>query len=705
MYGYNSGGTGNLRLDNVSLRGTVSATGSQTLTTSADYTETFNTLASAGTSSALPAGWSLNEQGTGAGSTYTAGSGDAATADTYSFGTAAADRALGGIASGSLQTRFGVCFTNQTGKAMGALGVSYTGEQWRRGGTSADSLVFEYKAGAIAINEGAGWTPLAGLNFRSLHSGSAAALDGNALANRAAVTGTVPNIGVGDGGTLCLRWTDVNASGTNDGLGIDDFTLSTILTATATTTGGAGWRLLGAPAGLSTAPTIVNTLVPLNLVQGVTGEYPNVSAANRNVRLGYDGTNFVAATSETDELVPGKGFIWYLFTAGGPTTPEQAQDAGATSYRRPLPLTFTGSTTVPGTAVTAMFDARVAGDGAYMLANPYPVAYDVDGTTEDDALLTLSTNYFVQDGSQSLTPKTRSGNASTLGGSEALVAPWQGFFVEYASRPAGAVTFTYGLDGARGASTGTLFKNAEATPAEIAFRVEGRTSGGADVRDGGNLVVLREDATDGWDRHDGSKFYMPSGTRVTAAFLGTHADGKERDKSVESRAPGAAATVPMTFTTTDAGAYRFTWDDAGTWPLGTAPVLVDDETGTRTRLDGAGEYRFASAAVYDSRRFSLDFGTATAAEAPIGAAALAFRALATPLRGTGTVTLDVPTAGMVEVRLYDLLGRLVATLHDGALTAGPHAFALDGGALPAGVYVLRAAASGSTATRSVIVVR
>jgi hypothetical protein len=44
------------------------------------------------------------------------------------------------------------------------------------------------------------------------------------------------------------------------------------------------------------------------------------------------------------------------------------------------------------------------------------------------------------------------------------------------------------------------------------------------------------------------------------------------------------------------------------------------------------------------------------------------------------------------VALYDVLGRRVGLLHDGALPAGSHTFRLDGRGLPAGVYVVKALA-------------
>ena len=48
--------------------------------------QNFNTLASSGTSTALPVGWHLLESGSGADATYTASDGSASTGDTYSFG-------------------------------------------------------------------------------------------------------------------------------------------------------------------------------------------------------------------------------------------------------------------------------------------------------------------------------------------------------------------------------------------------------------------------------------------------------------------------------------------------------------------------------------------------------------------------------------------------------------------------------------------
>src|SRR5687768_12165362 len=49
--------------------------------------QNFDTLATASTSSTLPAGWFISESGTNANATYAAGDGSSNSGNTYSFGT------------------------------------------------------------------------------------------------------------------------------------------------------------------------------------------------------------------------------------------------------------------------------------------------------------------------------------------------------------------------------------------------------------------------------------------------------------------------------------------------------------------------------------------------------------------------------------------------------------------------------------------
>jgi len=80
-----------------------------------------------------------------------------------------------------------------------------------------------------------------------------------------------------------------------------------------------------------------------------------------------------------------------------------------------------------------------------------------------------------------------------------------------------------------------------------------------------------------------------------------------------------------------------------------------------------------------------------------------------PEHGT-VISLDAPHATTASVQVYDLRGRVVRTLHSGALTPGTHRFIWHGKddthqRVAAGVYFIRAMAPGATMLRKVIFMR
>jgi len=190
--------------------------------------EDFNTLASTGTSSTTPAGWYFLETGTNANTLYTAGTGSSNAGDTYSFGAAGSgERAFGTLLSGNLVSTVGACFTNNTGSTINNLTITYTGEQWRQGGTNRqDRLDFQYSLDATGLATGT-WTDDDNLDFLAPNTGAVTgAYDGNAAANRVLLTDTITGLSIAPGGTAWIRWTDFNAAGADDGLGVDDFSIT-----------------------------------------------------------------------------------------------------------------------------------------------------------------------------------------------------------------------------------------------------------------------------------------------------------------------------------------------------------------------------------------------------------------------------------------------------------------------------------------------
>jgi probable HAF family extracellular repeat protein len=84
--------------------------------------------------------------------------------------------------------------------------------------------------------------------------------------------------------------------------------------------------------------------------------------------------------------------------------------------------------------------------------------------------------------------------------------------------------------------------------------------------------------------------------------------------------------------------------------------------------------------------------------------ALALAVAPNPVRTPAAVRLTLARAQTVRAAVYDLLGRRVALLHDGILSAGTHALRLDASTFVPGVYVVRATGvDGATATRTISV--
>ncbi|MEQ1912480.1 MAG: hypothetical protein ABMA15_26910, partial [Vicinamibacterales bacterium] len=207
------------------------------------YTDNFDTLATSGTANVwtddatLPGWFSQQTAGTGP-TTYRADAGTSNAGAVYSYGTGTAtERALGSVGSGAPGNFLhGVRLVNNTGSTITSLLVNFTGEQWRAGGCTpipctpaAQKLDFQYQVANSGIITDAntpstGWTDYDTLDFASPTPGTstAAALDGNAAANRTLLSSTL-TVTVNAGQEVWLRWLDTNDASNDHGLAIDDF--------------------------------------------------------------------------------------------------------------------------------------------------------------------------------------------------------------------------------------------------------------------------------------------------------------------------------------------------------------------------------------------------------------------------------------------------------------------------------------------------
>jgi DNA/RNA endonuclease G (NUC1) len=226
----------------LALRPTSALTNNGSITSfGTPLTEQFDSLASTGTNivwtdNVTIPGWYSSRVA------YNSGTGSSNAGALYSFGAASgptvSERALGSIGSGSTGTiYYGVRLVNNTGGTITSLDISYIAEQWRTGGSStatpsvAQLVDFQYQvanAGAITgiNNPATGWADFDTLDFSSPIFGTtaAAALDGNAAANRVSKASTL-TVTVNSGQEIWLRWRDVDHANNDHGMAIDEFSV------------------------------------------------------------------------------------------------------------------------------------------------------------------------------------------------------------------------------------------------------------------------------------------------------------------------------------------------------------------------------------------------------------------------------------------------------------------------------------------------
>jgi endonuclease G len=273
--------------------GAVSLTA--TGTAAAENFDTLNNTAGSTTNSALPTGWYIVETGTSArvNQQYAVDTGGSTTGDTYSYGAAGnADRALGALRSGTISAIFGAKFINNTGTTITSLDVSYTGEEWRLGTAArADRIDFQISTDATDLSTGT-YTDVDALDFSTPNTATTGAKDGNAAANRTAITSSITGLSIASGASFFIRWTDVDAASSDDGLSIDDFSI--------TPQGGAP---------VDNAPTVAST-VPADNATGV--------ATDSNVTVTF--SEPVTATGSSFQISCATSGAHPFALSGGATT-------------------------------------------------------------------------------------------------------------------------------------------------------------------------------------------------------------------------------------------------------------------------------------------------------------------------------------------------------------------------------------------------
>jgi hypothetical protein len=485
------------------------------------------------------------------------------------------------------------------------------------------------------------------------------------------------------------------------------------------TSANAGWRMLSPPA----ADVTVNELMGLSLVQGIPGEYPT---AQTNLFNGYNGSNssanrgFAAPSGTGTTLTAGRGFIWYLFSGGGPAE----SDPNGQSVVSGLPLTLRSTAVGFNADVSTTFAASersgLSDDGYFLLGNPFSRTFDLTGLSAKHSTLgtpvPLQGTFQMWNGS-SYEVKTATADSPNTTGDD--VTRWQGFWARATDPTVTAgifdaglgVTFTYAVASSNVVGAPLFYHKREEVNAQLSLHMAGRLASGALTRDEAAGFFFTDEATAGWDRYDASKLTPLSGAYATVAVWGVGPySGRPEAKAQESLplALRERVTYPLRLHTTDAGTFTLSWPILQNLPETWTLSLFDRTQGNTVNLRREPAYTFAAPTGTDSTRFTLtlDPGVSTAAgPSPQVPDMHVGNVYPNPARSDAQIRLRLGAQGFVTVSVFDVLGREVAVVMHGAASAGAHTLAIPTDVLTPGLYTLRVQAQDHFVTRRFAVAR
>ena len=76
-----------------------------------------------------------------------------------------------------------------------------------------------------------------------------------------------------------------------------------------------------------------------------------------------------------------------------------------------------------------------------------------------------------------------------------------------------------------------------------------------------------------------------------------------------------------------------------------------------------------------------------------------------PFNPSTKIDFTIPASSQVQLKVYNMLGQEVATLINGALTAGSHTATFDASRLSSGVYLYKLTAGSFVTTKKMVLVK
>ncbi|MFN7209791.1 MAG: ExeM/NucH family extracellular endonuclease, partial [Aggregatilineales bacterium] len=264
---------------------------------------------------------------------------------------------MGGLQSSSLTSTIGAQFVNNTGSTITELSIAYRGEMWRLGTANRnDRLDFQYSTNATALNNGT-WTDADALDFTTPDStGTVGARNGNSATYFTNISHTITGLNISDGASFWIRWQDFNASGADDGLAVDDFSLTPGNTPSTNACGDPFTAIYAVQGSGMTSPLVSTAVVTEGVVTGLfngTGQFSGFfiqdlagdgDPATSDGIFVFDNNNLLPSATAIGDRVRVSGTVVEFTSSGIQETQlsslTQALNCGAAAAITPIQVTL-----------------------------------------------------------------------------------------------------------------------------------------------------------------------------------------------------------------------------------------------------------------------------------------------------------------------------------------------------------------------------
>jgi len=492
-------------------------------------------------------------------------------------------------------------------------------------------------------------------------------------------------------------------------VGGNNFTY-TVSSVSTSITGSAGWRILSTPVSGATYASLLDPIWTQGIATGADATF-----GTSNVQS-YNGSALVTVNDLTATMTAGQGFIVYVYG-------DDDYDTVDDGFPKTLSLSGTENSGPVSVTLTSGVDAWT------LAGNPYATTIDADSFTETDVtgVVYVYDHSYTSGGSPDESNASggafRAWNGSAGGLTDGLIAPFQGFWVQNAASGTSSLSIPTSAK-----STGGTFYKTAATPSLELLASMGSLYSSA-------YFSFTESASEAMDSRDAFKLtpmdlknYLSMSTRV---------EGNSIDINNLPLALANQVRIPLTVDAFEAdleavswktmgGEVTLSWPQVSNIPAGWVVQLEDAETGAVVNLLEESTYTFTlvptvAKVSYDAKnlgpkqvtavnssRFSLVIGPMTTSVKELSELPNSIKLnqnYPNPFNPSTQISFELPQTMTVKLAVYDVMGREIATLVNGAAKAGMNQVNWNASNVGSGMYYYRLVAGDVSITKKMTLVK